>query len=175
MKKYFNFNWGWGRKKDSPKNDSSQNKEAKPSTTISPGRVSVDDDSDNLITSLQGLTKIVEPSFRVDVIPLIRDLYKVNPDMGIALQDMFKLANTGHTVTFPNNTDAEASKMREHLKEATKGWTRYTAGIDGLVNKMIVQLLVSGAISVEGVPMISLMVWQQYYSLSQNISSLNVN
>ena len=33
-----------------------------------------------------------------------------------------------------------------------KGWTRYTAGIDGLVNKMIVQLLVSGAISVEGVP-----------------------
>lgn len=72
--------------------------------------------------------------------------------MGIALQDMFKLANTGHTVTFPNNTDAEASKMREHLKEATKGWTRYTAGIDGLVNKMIVQLLVSGAISVEGVP-----------------------
>lgn len=95
--------------------------------------------------------------------------------MGIALQDMFKLANTGHTVTFPNNTDAEASKMREHLKEATKGWTRYTAGIDGLVNKMIVQLLVSGAISVEGVPMISLMVWQQYYSLSQNISSLNVN
>ena len=152
MKKYFNFSWGWGRKKDPPKNGTSSNKEEKPATSISPGRVSVDDDSDNLITSLQGLTKLVEPSFRVDVIPLIRDLYKVNPDMGIALQDMFKLANTSHTVTFPNNTDAEASKMREHLKEATKGWTRYTAGIDGLVNKMIVQLLVSGAISVEGVP-----------------------
>lgn len=72
--------------------------------------------------------------------------------MGIALQDMFKLANTSHTVTFPNNTDEEASKMREHLKKATKVWARYTAGIDGLVNKMIVQLLVSGAISVEGVP-----------------------
>ena len=152
MKKYFNFSWGWGRKKDPPKNGTSSNKEEKPATSISPGRVSVDDDSDNLITSLQGLTKLVEPSFRVDVIPLIRDLYKVNPDMGIALQDMFKLANTSHTVTFPNNTDEEASKMREHLKKATKGWTRYTAGIDGLVNKMIVQLLVSGAISVEGVP-----------------------
>lgn len=152
MKKYFNFSWGWGRKKDPPKNGTSSNKEEKPATPISPGRVSVDDDSDNLITSLKGLTKLVEPSFRVDVIPLIRDLYKVNPDMGIALQDMFKLANTCHTVTFPNNTDAEAAKMRDHLKTATKKWTRYTAGIDGLVNKMIVQLLVSGAISVEGVP-----------------------
>lgn len=95
---------------------------------------------------------MVDPSFRVEVIPLIRDLYKVNPDMGIALQDMFKLANTGHTVTFPNNSDAEADKMRKHLTEATKKWSRYTAGIDGLVNKMIVQCLVSGAISVEGVP-----------------------
>ena len=113
MKKYFNFSWGWGRKKDPSKNGTSSNKEEKPATPISPGRVSVDDDSDNLITSLQGLTKLVEPSFRVDVIPLIRDLYKVNPDMGIALQDMFKLANTSHTVTFPNNTDEEASKMRE--------------------------------------------------------------
>ena len=124
MKKYFNFNWGWGRKKDPPQSSTSSNKEEKPATPISPGRVSVDDDSDNLITSLKGLTKLVEPSFRVDVIPLIRDLYKVNPDMGIALQDMFKLANTCHTVTFPNNTDAEAAKMRDHLKTATKKWTR---------------------------------------------------
>ena len=59
MKKYFNFSWGWGRKKDPPKNGTSSNKEEKPATSISPGRVSVDDDSDNLITSLQGLTKLV--------------------------------------------------------------------------------------------------------------------
>lgn len=148
MKKY--FNWGWGRKKDPP-SDVSQNKE-KPATTISPGRVSVDDDGTNFVTSLKGLTKMVDPSFREDVIPLIRDLYKVNPDMGIALQDMFKLANTGHMVSFPNNTDEEANKMRDHLSESTKQWSRYTAGIDGLVNKMMVQLLISGAISVEGVP-----------------------
>lgn len=149
MKKYFNFNWG--RKKDPPKTPLKEDK--KPSTTtISPGRVSVEDDNENIIRSLQGLTKLVEPSFRVDIIPLIRDLYKVNPDVGIALQDMFKLANTSHQVSFPNNTDDEAAKMIKHLKEATKRWTVYTAGINGLVNKMMVQLLVSGAISVEGVP-----------------------
>lgn len=147
MKKKFNFNW-WGKKKDPPPES---NKEKQKPSTISPGRVSVDED-ESLISSLRGITTMVDPSFRVEVIPLIRDLYKVNPDMGIALQDMFKLANTGHTITFPNNTDAEAEKMREHLNKATKKWSRYTAGIDGLVNKMIVQCLVGGAISVEGVP-----------------------
>lgn len=150
MKKKFNFNWSWGRKKDPPSEPYKEEKKSKPST-ISPGRVSVDED-ESLISSLKGITAMVDPSFRVEVIPLIRDLYKVNPDMGIALQDMFKLTNTGHTVTFPNNTDDEADKMRKHLAEKTKKWSRYTAGIDGLVNKMIVQCLVGGAISVEGVP-----------------------
>lgn len=123
----------------------------KPETPISPGRVSVDED-DSIFLSLRGQTKMVEPSFRVEVIKLIRDLYKVNPDVSIALQDMFKLANTGHNITFPNNTDDQAEKMRDHLNDVTKRWSRYTAGIDGLVNKMMVQLMVGGAVSVEGVP-----------------------
>ena len=35
---------------------------------------------------------------------------------------------------------------------ASKSWTKYTAGIDGLVNKFTVQCLTSGAISIEAVP-----------------------
>lgn len=143
----------WWKPKDPPL--LVENAETKPKqkvTGISPGRVSVPDDSSNFISTLKGITQVVDPSFRVEVIKLIRDLYKVNPDVGIALQDTFKLTNTGHTVTFPNNTDKEAEAMRNHLAEATKRWSRYTSGIDGLVNKMVVQLIVGGAISVEGVP-----------------------
>ena len=148
MRNIFNF---WGNRKDPPiKANKEEGKKHKPST-LSPGRVSVDED-ESIISTIKGMVSMVDSSFRPEVIPLIRDLYKVNPDMGIALQDMFKLANTGHTITFPNNTDAEADKMRDHLIEATKKWSRYTAGIDGLVNKMIVQCLVGGAISIEGVP-----------------------
>ena len=95
---------------------------------------------------------MVNPSFRTELIPLIRDLYKINPDMSIAVQDMFKLANTDHIINFPNNTAQESEKMRKHLKEASKKWSRYTAGINGLVNKMICQTLIGGAISVEAVP-----------------------
>lgn len=140
-------------KKKSPPVDISKNeaRRDKPETPISPGRVSVDED-DSLFLSLKGTTKMVEPSFRVEVIKLLRDLYKVNPDMAIALQDMFKLANTGHNITFPNNSDEEAERMRDHLNEVTKQWSRYTAGINGLVNKMMVQLMVGGAVSVEAVP-----------------------
>ena len=145
------FNWGWSRKKDPPPESNKEPSKQPNVATISPGRVSIEEDT-SLLSTLKGLTVMVDPSFRVEVIPLIRDLYKVNPDMGIALQDMFKLANTGHTITFPNNSDDEADRMRKHLAEATQRWSRYTAGIDGLVNKMIVQCLVGGAISVEGVP-----------------------
>lgn len=141
-------NWDFFKRKDPPKKKEEFNRDV---SSISPGRVSVPDDS-TFIQLLQGQTAVVTPSFRTDVIQLIRNLYKINPDMSIALQDMFKLANTGHDVNFPNNSDKEADAMRDHLRIATKRWSMYTAGIDGLVNKMIVQLMVGGAISVEGVP-----------------------
>ena len=60
---------------------------------------------------------MVNPSFRTELIPLIRDLYKINPDMSIAVQDMFKLANTDHIINFPNNTAQESEEMRKHLKK----------------------------------------------------------
>lgn len=131
--------------KEEPKKD-------QPEVPIEPGRVSVPDDEGSTYSILRKIIPMVQPSFRKEVIPLIRNLYKVNPDISIAVQDMFKLSNTGHHVTFPNNTAEEASKMRDHLTKASKRWSKYCAGIDGLVTRMIVQQFVSGAISVEGVP-----------------------
>lgn len=122
-------------------------------TVISPGRVSVPNDIPQLtLSQLKGLTNLVGPSYRQDLIPVIRDLYKINPDMSIALQDMFKLSNTDHQINFPYNTPEEAEKMRAHLREHSKSWSRYSAGINGLVNKMICQSMVGGAISIEAVP-----------------------
>lgn len=141
-------NWDFFKRKDHPKKKEDFKRDI---SSISPGRVSVPDDS-TFIQLLQGQARIVTPSFRIEVIKLIRNLYKINPDVSIALQDMFKLTNTGHDIQFPNNTDKEADEMRDHLRLATKRWSMYTSGINGLVNKMIVQLMVGGAISVEGVP-----------------------
>lgn len=123
-----------------------------PKVVVPPGRISVPNDSNSILTAFPGVREMVKPSFRTELIPLIRDLYKVNPDVGIALQDMFKLANTGHLINFPNNTAEESKKMRDHLEKVSKKWSNYTAGVDGLTNKLIVQLLVGGAISIEAVP-----------------------
>lgn len=146
------FDWSFFKKKDPPSPVKKKEEFNRNMTGMSPGRVSVPNDSTNIVEVLKGQTSIVTPSFRREVIPLIRNLYKVNPDVSIALQDMFKLANTGHEVGFPNNTDDEANVMRDHLKLVTKRWSMYTAGIDGLINKMMVQLFIGGAISIEGVP-----------------------
>ena len=122
-------------------------------TVVSPGRVSVPNDPPELtVRKLQGLTNLVTPSYRQDLIPLIRDLYKINPDISIALQDMFKLSNTAHRIDFPNNTTEEAREMRLHLMEASKRWSRYSAGMPGLINRMICQIMVGGALSTEAVP-----------------------
>lgn len=121
-------------------------------TGIDPGRVSVPENQSGILYGLKDFTQMVNPSFRVEVIKLIRDLYKVNPDVSKALQDMFELTNTGHQVQFPNNSDKESEAMSDHLKRVSKNWSNYTAGIDGLVNKMIVQYFIGGAISVEAVP-----------------------
>lgn len=152
MSKFWDFrNWFSQESKEVKKVP----KKSKPTEgNIPPGRVSVPNDlnGSSHVSVLRELTNMVTPSFRTDLIPIIRDLYKVNPDVSIALQDMFKLANTGHEISFPNNTSEESAKMRDHLKKVSKQWSRYTAGINGLVNKFIVQSMVGGAISVEAVP-----------------------
>lgn len=134
------------------KNADTAKKKEDGESNIPPGRVSVPNDI-TTSTFLKELTgNLVTPSFRTELIPIIRDLYKINPDMSIAIQDMFKLANTGHEIDFPNNTPAESTKMRDHLREVSKNWSNYTAGIDGIVNRFIVQSFIGGAISIEAVP-----------------------
>jgi hypothetical protein len=150
------FGYNITRDKPPKEKPSQKNSEAEISnskSTVPPtGRVSVPNDPTVVLSAINSQVGMVTPSFRSEVIPLIRKLYKVNSDMSITIQDMFKLTNTGHQISFPHNTDKESDAMEMHLKDATKDWTMYTAGIDGLINKFIVQCLVSGAISIEGVP-----------------------
>lgn len=140
--------------KSSPPPIQEEREGRKPKVTgIDPGRVSAPDSQMNgMLYTLKDFTQMVNPSFRVEVIQLLRDLYKINPDVSKALQDMFQLTNTGHQVLFPNNSDKEAEAMGDHLNKVSKTWSNYTAGIYGLINKMVVQCFVGGAISIEAVP-----------------------
>ena len=96
---------------------------------------------------------VLTPQFRVEIIPVIRKLAYLNPDLGQALNNLVELGNTGHSIKFDASVDAKtAAKMREHLTERVKAWGDSEAGMDGLVNKLISQIAISGALSEEWVP-----------------------
>lgn len=101
---------------------------------------------------LRAGVKYINPSFIREIIPLIRKLCYSNSDFGLALNDLVKLTNTGHWVKFDQSINTQQrTKMREHLREVSKTWGEGVHGIDGLVNKLISQIWISGALSSEWV------------------------
>lgn len=105
------------------------------------------------ITAFGDRVNFVTPSFVRESIPVIRKLYKVNEDVGSVLFDLISLTNTGHTIEFDQTVKPEVvDKMRKHLHDVSKNWGSGVSGINGLINKMIAQIWVTGALSNEWVP-----------------------
>lgn len=121
--------------------------------SIPPGRVSDPTDYNKTFAQIINGGKgpeIVSPGEMLDFIPLIRTLYKTNGNLGSVLFDLVQLTNTGHNVKFDQTVpSAKVKKMNDHLDERCKTWGYGTSGIDGLVNKFIAQIWVSGALSIE--------------------------
>jgi len=121
-------------------------------STLPNTRKSSPDTTYNLQSFKEGVN-LVTPSFVRECIPIIRRLYKDNPELGIALFDIIQLTNTGYDISFDASvTPDQADIMREHIEARTKEWNYGTAGLPGIINKMIAQLYVSGAVSTEWVP-----------------------
>lgn len=107
----------------------------------------------NPIKGLNSSFTYIKPGFNFDAIPLIRKLRTHNPDVGLVINDNIELTNTGHKIKFSESVpEKQANLMRTHLKEVTKGWADGMSGIDGIVNKLIAQAWIGGAISGEFVP-----------------------
>lgn len=116
------------------------------------GRVSSPDEG--WPTSFGGnINKFLKPECYLDYIPKIRHLAKTNEDVGSVYNDLIQLTNTGHQIKFDQSISSElADKMRKHINAKKETWGSGIHGIDGLVNKWIAQIWVSGALSTEWVP-----------------------
>lgn len=109
------------------------------------------------LTGLGAQYRVVNQGFVSAVIPIIRALMKVNPDVGQAINNIVALGNTGHKISFDRKVPVDqVNAMREHLNNKKILWADGQAGMDGLVNKMFAQVLVGGALSNEWVPNINL-------------------
>ena len=87
-----------------------------------------------------------------EYIPVIRKLSWINPDVGIAINDMVQLTNTGHRIKFDPGVKPDIrEKMRKHLENKQLEWGDGVSGMNGMVNKMISQIWIAGALANEWV------------------------
>ena len=135
---------------DKPK--SKTNTPAIPVDNLPSQRVSIPNITSQ-VSSLNSIYGVELPDFPVEVIPLIRRLCKFNDSFGLALQDLVQLTNTGHKITFDRSVPPEqVDLMRRHINAKSRDWVSGCIGLHGIVNKIISQIYISGAISIEGVP-----------------------
>lgn len=124
---------------------------------IPSGRTSQPNISDFSFDALVKGLKIVKPSFLFEAIPVIRKLSIVNPNISQALDNIVSLGNTGHRISFDDRVDnKQVAEMKLHLDRKKLDWSEGTAGMDGLVNKMIAQIMIGGALSNEWIPKMDL-------------------
>ncbi len=101
--------------------------------------------------------RIIDPIVWLEFIPMIRRYIYSNPNLSQALNNIVELGNTGHEIRFDKSVSTEqAVKMRSHLELKQQQWFAINAGIDGFVNKLFAQIMISGALSCEWVPDLSL-------------------
>jgi hypothetical protein len=91
----------------------------------------------------------------LDLIDTISRVAIVNPDVNQALNQLILLGNTGHNVSFDGLGDSEILSARQEIENLSDTITR-GAGIDGFVNDLFRQVMITGALSVEWVPSDSL-------------------
>jgi len=121
------------------------------------GRISRPDLSySSMINGLEKKMRVLQPEYLRTLIPVIRKASKFDSDIAQALYDTVTLVNTGHKIYFDDSVpQAKVDRMRKHLREKGKTWGDGVAGVHGIVNKLISQIMISGALSVEWVPELS--------------------
>lgn len=141
---------------------------------LPPGRVSYPDVTGHPTEEINSNLKVVKPLFEMEVIPVIRRYCMVNPDMGQALHNIVTLGNTGHEIYFdPRVSPEQIDKMRTHLNNKRNNWAVGCASADGLVNKMMSQVIIGGALSGEWVPDLDLKTIKQFVLINpENIRAV---
>ena len=146
--------WNWG--KGNPVGETLKDIKVEPHklpVTLPSGRDSRPSFTPGIVfTELKSQMSFIGPSFIAQYIPIIRKLSWINEDVGLAVNDMVQLTNTGHKIKFDPGVSAEQiDKMRKHLTERQKYWGDGVDGMNGLINKMISQIWIGGALSTEWV------------------------
>lgn len=124
-----------------------------PLITPTSGRSTQPSFTDNNYPYIDKNLVFVKPEFNTKAICTIRHLTKVNPDFGMALNNVVSLANTGFRLFFDSQVSEEqADLMRDHITMKMEEWaTKNYTSPSGLISKWFKQVMIGGAISNEWV------------------------
>ena len=118
------------------------------------GRSSI---SDSATSGLLSALAVISPDVPFEFLEIMESLSKWNADFSYAVDNIIQLSNTKYTVTFDDSvSDDQAKLMNMSLKQASKRWYNQSEGIMSLNSDLLAQLAITGALSAEIVPNMSL-------------------
>jgi hypothetical protein len=114
------------------------------------GRTSTPDFRGSLEYLERGL-EFVDTGEYKQFIPLIRKLLAVNSSLSLAVVDNVQLCNPGFKLVVDNPNPDKVKKIKKFLHARSKTWGFGISGLHGLINRMMFQIFIGGAISTEWV------------------------
>jgi hypothetical protein len=117
-------------------------------TDFSTGRSSSPDFQGSLVYLEKGL-EFVDTGEYKQYIPLIRKLLAMNSSLSLAVLDNVQLCNPGFRLKVDNDNPDKVKKIKKFIRTRSKTWGFGTAGLHGLINRMMFQVFIGGAVSTE--------------------------
>lgn len=93
----------------------------------------------------------LRPKVDIQYLDIIKTLVLWNPDWSQATENFIASANTGHDLIVEGASDRLVEAGLDILNEAEQRICPYANGIDGLINNLLRQILIGGALSAEAV------------------------
>lgn len=128
--------------------------EQKDALPIGAGRQTVPEGT-STIGSLLAELSTIHPDFNIKLLSALEMLSIYNAEVSYAVDNIVQLGNTigsfPEHVTFDDGvSDTQIKDMLQHLKTKSKKW--HKGGINSLVNNLLSQIAVNGALSAESIP-----------------------
>jgi hypothetical protein len=105
----------------------------------------------NLLGTVKGFMSTVTPDSPIEYLNVLKKLAMFNGDVSFAVDNIVQLGNTEYEIEFNDGIDpVQAAKMLNELRYGQR--KVYSGGLNSLINDLLAQAAISGAISAEIVP-----------------------
>lgn len=140
-------------KKSTSKKEGTGTKDTLPTLPATGGRQSVFEGSSSLASLFQEMATI-QPDFEIRLLDVLEHLAKYNADLSYAVDNIVQLGNTSYEIFFDSSvSDEQRLGMIDCIEASKKSWYNHSGGLNSLINDLLAQCAITGAVSAEIVPL----------------------